>query len=174
MTRYEKMVRKSPFAPATAAPTTAPTPGFAANLYVTGMAKMGDRDFVSIASRDQSTRFSLFTGDTNSQDIQLVSVQWSDAIGKSKVTVKKGNEFGVLEYDQALIQKAAAMQPPPPIPGAPQIPGLAQPPRPVVIPRPNPAAQQAFQPQPFQPNVNPSGNGQPQIPTRRRSIIRNE
>jgi len=177
ITRYEKMIRKSPFAPATAAPSAAPTPSFAANLYVSGLAKIGDRDFVSISSRDQTSKFSLFAGETNSQDIQLVSVQWADAVGKSKVTVKKGTEFGVLEYDQALIQKAA--QAIPTVPG--MQPGLAQPPRPVVIPRPN----QPIQPnQPFmqsrQPsfpgavNPNQSENGQPAIPTRRRSIIRNE
>ena len=176
ITRYEKMIRRSPFAPATAAPTAAATPSFAANLYVSGLAKIGDRDFVSISSRDQTSKFSLFTGETNSQDIQLVSVQWADAVGKSKVTVKKGTEFGVLEYDQALMQKASPAQPI--NPGVPPPPGFGQPPRPVVIPRPNQPMQpfQANQ-KPVFPgavNPNPAGNGQPAIPTRRRSIIRNE
>lgn len=131
ITRYEKMIRKSPFAPATPVVGTPQPPNFAANLYISGLAKIGDRDFVSISSRDQTSKISLFSGDTSSDGIQLVTVQWSDAVAKSKVTVKKGTEFAVLEFDQTLIKNAAPAMPP----GVP-VPGIGVPPRSVAIPRP--------------------------------------
>jgi hypothetical protein len=108
--RYEKMSAKSPFAPATPVVAAPVTPGFAANLYVTGVAKIGDQDYVSIASRDaQQPRFSLLTGETSSspEGITMLSVEWSDQIGKSKVNIKKGNESAVLEFDQATLQSSA-------------------------------------------------------------------
>ena len=163
ITRYEKMIRKSPFAPATVAPVVAVTPGFATNLYMSGLGKIGDRDFVSISSRDQTIKFSLFAGETSSQGIQFISAQWADGVGKSKVTVKKGTEFGVLEYDQAIIAKNVQMAPP-------NIQQPGQPMRPIMIPQPGQPNQQpmrgGFNGQP--------GNGQPAIPVRRRSIIRNQ
>lgn len=52
--RYRQMSQKSPFAVATATTTTAaPTPGFAAQLYVDGIARIADTDYVAIKSRDQ-------------------------------------------------------------------------------------------------------------------------
>ncbi len=127
-TRYEGLIAKSPFAPAT--PAAAPAaPGFAANLFVTGIAKIADKDFVMISSRDQQTKLSLY-GDQPSGDISLVSVQWSEQIGKTKVTIKKGQDFATLEFDQAAVQKPVQvtntqpvvpgqgpMRPPGPVPG---------------------------------------------------------
>ena len=48
------MSARSPFAVATAAAaaTAAPTPGFASQLYVDGIAHVGKTDFVAIKSRD--------------------------------------------------------------------------------------------------------------------------
>ena len=189
--RYDKLIRKSPFAPPSVAPVVAAVPGFAANLYLSGLAKIGDRDFVSISSRDQAVKWSLFAGESNVDGIQLVSVQWADAVGKSKVTVKKGTEFAVLEYDQALLQKPVTMTPQPiniAQPPRPNIPGQpGQPMHPVSLPhpgfsgQPNPAVQII---QPNQANPIPGGNpgtvlgqpnnGQPVIPIRRRTIIRTE
>ena len=125
--RYEQMVKKSPFALATPVATAAAAPGYAANLYVTGIAKIGTADFVSISSRDQQSKFSLLSGETGKDDITLVSVEWSDQIGKSKVTIKKGAEFAVLEFDQAALQtpmQAAGQGPQ--LPGQPAMPQLPQ------------------------------------------------
>lgn len=115
--RYVQMVSKSPFALATPVTPTVATPPFAANLYVTGIAKIGDADFVSISSRDQqATKFSLFSGETGQNDISLVGIEWSEQIGKSKVTLKKGSEFAVLEFDQIALQQQAPTQPIPVMP----------------------------------------------------------
>ena len=144
--RYEQLVKKSPFALATAVVPVVATPGFAANLYVTGIAKIGGSDFVSISSRDQQSKFSLMAGETGKDDISVVSIDWSDQVGKSKVTVKKGNEFAVLEFDQALLQGPiqASPQVPMPMPVAGQ-PGMPQPggPRRIILPnQPAPAPGQ--------------------------------
>ena len=123
--RFEKMALKSPFAPATPVVAAAPVPGFAANLYVTGVAKIGDQDYVSIASRDQQQpRFSLATGETSGSPdgITVLSVEWSDQIGKSKVNIKKGTEFAVLEFDQATIQNSSPQISPPMQRGSPMMP----------------------------------------------------
>lgn len=123
--RYEQMVKKSPFALATPVVAAPATPGFATNLYVTGVAKIGNADFVSISTRDQQSRFSLLAGESSSEGISLVSVEWSDQIGKSRVTVKKGTEFAVLEFDQAALVSNPIQVPPqvapPPMPVQPGV-----------------------------------------------------
>ena len=63
--RYEVLRAHSPFSLATEAPAVvAPQASFAANWYVSGVARIGDSDFVTIKSRDQSEQFSLFGRET--------------------------------------------------------------------------------------------------------------
>jgi hypothetical protein len=143
VTRYEKMINKSFFAPATpVAPAAAPS--FTANLYVTSVAKIADKDFVTIAKQgDPQSKFSLYGNDQSDGGIQLVSVEWSEQIGKTKVTIKKGTEFGVLEFDQATVQKPLQVtpQPGPMVPGqAPVRPNFSRPPNLVPQPIPQPGA----------------------------------
>jgi hypothetical protein len=141
ITRYEKMINKSFFAPATPmAPAAAPS--FAANLYVCSVAKIADKDFVTIAKQgDPQSKFSLYGNDQSDAGIQLVSVEWSDQIGKTKVTIKKGAEFGVLEFDQATLQRPVQVTPQP----GPIAPGLP-PQRPIITRQPNQFAQPIPQP----------------------------
>lgn len=141
--RYAAMVAQSPFALATpvAPPPAAPERGFAADWYVTGLARYADKDFVSIKSRDLATSFSLY-GTEESNGVTLVGVEWSNERGKSTVTVKKGGETARLEFNQAELQATAAPVPAaapgqPPVPGRPITPGGSGqqvPPRPVVTP----------------------------------------
>ncbi len=111
LSRYDALMKKSPFALATPAGATAAasTAGFTANLYVSGVAKIDGRDFVTIRSKDGQTHFSLMPGELGPDGIVITSVDWSDEVGKSKVTLKKGQETGVAEFDQAVLQA-----PPPP------------------------------------------------------------
>lgn len=161
--RYAAMVAQSPFALATpvAPPPTAPERGFAADWYVTGLARYDDKDFVSVKSRDLATSFSLY-GNEESNGVTLVGVEWSSERGKSTVTVRKGGEIARLEFNQAELQSAAPPQQMP-APGAagqprsvvPQQPGQArinppgqQAPRPVVtqLPQPVPVTNPVMQP----------------------------
>ena len=163
VSRYEKMMARSPFALATAvAPPAAP--GFAANLYVTGLAKLDSRDFVSISSRDLQTKFSLLSGETSADGITVISVQWSDDVGKSKVTVRKGSETAVIGFDEMAMKNPGPGGPAPQQP--PQFPQ-----RPAVIPQiPRPVQQTFTQPQTTPYIAQPPG-GQTQDSRRRIRII---
>ena len=128
--RYDTMIKKSPFAPATAAATPPPAaPSFTTNYYISGIARIGDTDFVTVVSRSDQSRFSLAPGESGPEAITVSKVEWSDDLGKSKVTMKKGGEVGVVEFDQAATQKGVAVAPPP-VPGAQNRPNIPMPPQP--------------------------------------------
>jgi len=130
LSRYQAMIDKSPFALATAAPVEAPpapTASFAQDFYITGIAKVGNNDFVSIGSKATPTQhFSLLAGQTGPDGISLASVAWSPEPGKSKATLKKGTEFGTIGFDEAALATSQSAQPAPqpqpfqPVPGQPQ------------------------------------------------------
>ncbi len=109
--RYGKMSAKSPFGVATAvsSPTAAATPGFAADLYVDGVAHVGAVDYVAIKSRDPDKHDSLFlqVGDVSPDGLKVEGVEWSDQMGRSKVDVSKNGEKATLQFDQAQIVKGA-------------------------------------------------------------------
>jgi hypothetical protein len=112
-TRYHQMSAKSPFAVASAAaaPTAAPTPGFAAQLYVDGVAHVGKSDFVAIKSRDPEKPSVIFleVGESTDDGMKIERVQWSDEMGKSTVDVSKGGEKATLIFDeQQMAQNAGA------------------------------------------------------------------
>src|SRR5258708_6052244 len=83
--RYAAMRAKCPFSVASvAAPAPAPQASFAANWFVSGIARIGDVDFVTIKARDLSTQFSLYGTEPNLEHgVALASVEWADALGKS-------------------------------------------------------------------------------------------
>ena len=105
--RYDGMSARSPFTLASAAPIVAASASFAANWYVSGIARLNDEDFVSIKARDLSTQFSLFGREANPQNgVALASVQWSDTVGKSTVILRKGTETARLEFNEAELRNA--------------------------------------------------------------------
>ncbi len=142
--RYAAMGEKSPFALATpAAPVITPQASFAANWFVSGIARVGDTDFVSIKARDLSTQFSLFGHEPNTANgVSVASVDWSETVGKSTVILQKGTETAKLEFNEADLRGPQSAPQPPPM-GAiptngipiPQSPGMP-PPQPMNIPRP--------------------------------------
>ena len=161
--RYKTMIERSPFALATQAappPPVANVAGFAKDLVLTGAVRLSRSEYITIASRDQTQRFSLNTGE-NHEGIAVVSVAWSDAVGKTKATLKCGNEYGVIGFDEALLRSSAA---PPPLEGMP-LANNGQPVLPPGVTPPNPN----LQPQPGA-VANP-GNPPPAAPSHRRRII---
>lgn len=136
--RYEHMLEKSPFALATlAAPVQEKAPPVFANLVLTGVVPMRDERgaetyFVSIQSRDRQERFQLFGSEPNAEGISIASVDWAPQVGKTTVTLKKGSEFGKVEFDEMALQTpvAAAAAPRPgqvALPGAVPMPGGVNP-----------------------------------------------
>ncbi len=120
--RYSAMGANCPFA--TATPTVAPSQpqaSFAANWFISGIARIGDSDFVTVKARDLSTQFSLFGNEPNSENgVILASVNWSETIGKSTVVLRKGTETAKLEFNEAQIHSAPQAAPEPGKPGAPK------------------------------------------------------
>ncbi|HWL52188.1 MAG TPA: hypothetical protein VNQ90_07125 [Chthoniobacteraceae bacterium] len=114
---YEALLQQSPFAVASAAPPPAPaateTASFARGYYVVGMAQLGETPFVTISTRDRQKRFSLSVGETSAEGITLEGVEWAPEIGKSRVTLKKGGELGVVSFDEAAMKVAAVPTPSP-------------------------------------------------------------
>jgi len=116
--RYRQMSERSPFAVATAtAPASgAPTPGFAAQLYVDGVARVGQTEFVAIKNRSPdegkpAVEF-LEVGESGTDGLKVDRIKWSDEMGKSTVDVSKDGERATLAFDEdAIAKSAAAAQP---------------------------------------------------------------
>ena len=152
--RYEKLIESSPFALATAAePVKEAGPGPFAHLYVAAVAQLKDatgkvEDVVTIKSRSDQTSFTL-AGTEAKDGFQIATIEWSDRVAATKVTLKKGSEFGTIEFDQANA-KGPPQPPPGPSPrpgqgpGGIAIPGANQLQRPgarlPVVPRPTTVA----------------------------------
>jgi hypothetical protein len=105
--RYDKMIDASPFALATKAEAPVDKgPGPFVHLNVATIAQFKDpdgktRDVVTFKSRADQSTFTLEGNEPNKEGYQIAGIEWSDRVGKTKVTLKKGTEFGTVEFDQA-------------------------------------------------------------------------
>jgi len=137
-------------------------PGFAKDLVLTGAARLNTGEYyITISSKDQNQaqRFGIKSGETYN-GISVASVAWSDAIGKTKVTLKNGNEFGVVSFDEAVINTPSPA-------AAPFVNNPGQPALPPGVTLPNPS-----NPRPSGNVVNPNNPSAPPSPPPRRRIIR--
>ncbi len=176
--RYESLKNVSPFALATpeVAPE-APKDSFTKDWVLTAISKVPDaqgvdRYFVSIMTRDQTQRIYLIGNEPNKDGVSIANVEESPLIGRSKVTLKKGNEFGTVEFDQMLIQSAPAQRgnPGAPLPGGtrmPQVPNGTNGINPVkhpmnrpAIPRPTALPQMRNGASPFPAQQQPANAGE--------------
>ncbi|MCA1659275.1 MAG: hypothetical protein LC642_01855, partial [Verrucomicrobiaceae bacterium] len=137
--RYQGMLERSPFAIATAVAAPAATPNFAKDLYVANAARSKDGDLVTIAS-SADKNFKKYLKTNEAQDgYKITSIEWSDKVGATKVTISKENQTATLTFNEALLRQPLAsgqnlqpqqqqqpqVQPPPP--GAPPFGGGPQP-----------------------------------------------
>ena len=130
--RYAAITEKSPFALATPAapPPPPPTTSFAANWFLTAVARNEQgQDFVTIKSQDGSVHFSLTSGEPSEGGVSLASVDWSDTFRKSTASIKKGTETAKLIFSQEEASPAGAPNPGGRRPGPPGVP----PPPPVTV-----------------------------------------
>lgn len=111
--RYDTLISRSPFAPATA-PVAPPkeAPSFAKDYYLTGLAVVDGKAFASFSSRDAQTRFSLLEGDSY-EGMTFSGVEWQEGVGRSRVTLMKGATSAEVTFDEAAMQA-------PPLPTPPQ------------------------------------------------------
>ncbi len=150
LSRYEKTLSRSPFAlPTSNAPTAAQTqkqPGWSDDLFIAGVMTIGEKNVVTISQRGDSQRFLLASGEESPQGVSVINVQWSEQLGQTRVTVKKGTEFAVLLFDQASLASNRAAAP------APRVNSPTPPPANINVPGANPV-----RPLPqLQPNSGPS------------------
>lgn len=122
--RYEPMLKRSPFAVATATAPAGATPDFAKDLYVANAAHSTDGDFVTLASTtDKNLKEYLNTKDTV-DGYSISNIQWSERVGETKVTISKDGQFATLTFNEALLSQAiqnpiAPMMQPQGVPGRP-------------------------------------------------------
>ncbi|CAN5432184.1 hypothetical protein BH18VER2_BH18VER2_00400 [soil metagenome] len=135
--RYEPMVKRSPFAIATAGAPIPAAPDFAKDLYIANAAHSTDGDYVTLASTtDKNLKEYLNTKETI-HGYSISNIQWSDQVGETKVTISKDGQFATLTFNEALLGQA--IQNPPP-----------------VVPQPQPGVGSAR-----------PANGNPQVPIQR-------
>ncbi|HEX3446330.1 MAG TPA: hypothetical protein VHS80_16560 [Chthoniobacterales bacterium] len=123
--RYSKMVDKSPFAIATAVAAPAATPDFAKDLYIANAARSSDGDMVTLASTTDHNFKKYLTTKEPVDGYSLASIEWSDKVGETKVTIGKDGNFATITFNQALLSQGvpnagvAARAVTPPMPSVP-------------------------------------------------------
>jgi hypothetical protein len=128
--RYKGLVEHSPFAVATAVVAPAATPNFAKDLYVANAARSPDGDMVTIASMTDKDFKKYLTTRTPVDGYGIASIEWSDKVGETKVTISKDGQFATLTFNQAIMSqpipnRAGIVPPIPQQPSMPQ-PGFQQ------------------------------------------------
>jgi hypothetical protein len=105
--RYSKMMDQSPFAIATAVAAPAATPDFAKDLYIANAAKSQDGDLVTLASSADHNFKKYLTTKEPVDGYSIASIEWSDKVGQTKVTINKDGNFATLTFNQALLSQAS-------------------------------------------------------------------
>ena len=129
--RYTRMVDQSPFAIATAAALPEATPGFARDLYIANAARSPEGDMATIMSSSDRNFKKYLTTREPVDGYSIASIEWSEDVGKTKVTISKDGQFATLIFNQSLLSQAApagrpiANQMPPSVPIIPS-PGAGQ------------------------------------------------
>jgi hypothetical protein len=142
--RYSAMVNHSPFAIATAVALPSATPDFAKDLYVANAARSPEGDMVTVASSSDQNFKKYLSTKQPVDGYSIASIEWSDRVGATKVTISKDGKFASITFNEALLSQSAPNAPPVPAPpiapvaAAPFVPSpLAVPSVPRKAPRPH-------------------------------------
>lgn len=125
--RYTRMVDQSPFAIATAAVLPEATPDFAKDLYIANAARSPEGDIATIMSSSDRNFKKYLTTREPVDGYSIASIEWSEDVGKTKVTITKDGQFATLIFNQSLLSQAAsagrpiANQMPPSVPIIPSL-----------------------------------------------------
>lgn len=122
--KYSALWERNPFAIASA--EDAPRPGFAQNLAVVAVAKIGEETLVTLLDRQTQERH-IVDSNNGSQGMRVVSVIMDSDPLKISVILRKGNETATVGFDRTQIAAASSPAPPahaaaPPVPIAPALP----------------------------------------------------
>ena len=105
--RYSKMMDQSPFAIASAVAAPAATPDFAKDLYIANAAKSQDGDLVTLASTADHNFKKYLSTKEPMDGYSIASIEWSDKVGQTKVTISKDGNFATLTFNQALLSQTS-------------------------------------------------------------------
>jgi hypothetical protein len=130
--RYEPLWKKSPFSLSSVAQDV--PGGFAEKFILTGILKIGDTPYADVLNKETKERMFL-SAQPNPQDIRIEKLESGTDLSQVVVTLRKGNEVGVLRYDQEYL-KQTLNQAAPPMPANP----APMAPRPAVNPQQPPPA----------------------------------
>lgn len=130
--RYEAMTNRSPFAVASAAAAPSATPNFAKDLYIANAARTSDGDLITLASSTDKNFKKYLSTKAPVDGYSVLSIDWSERVGETKVTIGKDGQTATLTFNQALLsQSGSTSAPPPPQPQPqPQTAGVGVPPVP--------------------------------------------
>jgi hypothetical protein len=129
--RYEPMLKQPLFALATAAVAPVAAPNFAKDLYVANAARSPEGDMVTIASTADPNFKKYLTTKTPVDGYSIGSIEWSERVGATKVTISKDGQFATLTFNEAVLsQRPTGGGPPLPQPmaneGVPNVPQPAE------------------------------------------------
>ena len=106
--RYTRMVNQSPFAIATAAALPEATPDFAKDLYIANAARSPEGDMATLmSSADRNFKKYLTTREAV-DGYSIAGIEWSEDVGKTKITISKDGQFATLTFNQSLLSQAAS------------------------------------------------------------------
>ena len=126
--RYSGMLNRSPFTIATAVVAPPSAPNFAKDLYVANAARSPEGDMVTIGSTSDRNFKKYLSTREPVDGYSIASIEWSDRVGATKVTINKDGKFATLSFNEALLTQPAANAAPvfAPQPGADE-PGAVRP-----------------------------------------------
>ena len=156
--RYSAMLNRSPFAVATAValPVTA---DFAKDLYVGNAARSPEADMVTIVSTADTNFKEYLTTKGPVDGYGIASIEWSDRVGATKVTISKDGKFATIGFNEAFLAEQPVPNVPPvlPTPGANRLKAAPIP----TLPTPPPHRRGVIQ---RNPPAAPGPNGAPPVP----------
>src|SRR6266446_489373 len=132
--RYSAMLDHSPFAIATAVALPSATPDFAKDLYVANAARSSEGDMVTIASSSDQNFKKYLSTKQPLDGYSIASIEWSDRVGATKVTISKDGKFASITFNEALLSQPAPNAPPVPGPPTAAVPAVPFVPSPLVAP----------------------------------------
>ena len=102
------MLDQSPFAIATAPALPEATPDFSRDLYIGNAARSTEGDMVTIRSSSDQNFKKYLTTRQPVDGYSIAQIEWSEDVGKTKVTISKDGEFATLTFNQSLLSQATS------------------------------------------------------------------
>lgn len=103
--RYEPMLKRSPFAVATAIAPAGTTPDFARDLFIANAAHSANGDLVTLASTTDNNFKKYLSSAEPVDGYSISNIEWSERVGETKVTITKDGQFATLTFNQALLSQ---------------------------------------------------------------------